>query len=129
MRDLTVGVNRPPNQGEELDQEFLGQLTEVVKAKDVGVMGDLNFPDICWEEQTARSERSRRFLARVQDLHLTQEIHSPTRGDALLDLVLATGDDLVRGCMCSTTWATAIIACWNSPSSASWQRHAVRQWP
>ena len=24
-------------------------------------------------------------------------MHSPTRGDALLDLVLATGDDLVRG--------------------------------
>ena len=69
---------RPPNQGEELDQEFLGQLTEVVKAKDVVVMGDLNFLDICWEEQSARSECSRRFLARVQDLRLTQEVHSPT---------------------------------------------------
>ena len=58
-RDLTVGVYyRPPNQGEELDQEFLGQLTEVVKAQDVVVMGDLNFPDICWEEQSARSDRS-----------------------------------------------------------------------
>ena len=97
-RDLTVGVYyRPPNQGEELDQEFLGQLTEAVRAKDVVIMGDLNFPDICWEEQSAKSDRSRRFLARVQDLHLTQEVHRPTRGDALLDLVLATGDDLVRG--------------------------------
>ena len=57
---------RPPNQGEELDQEFLGQLTEVVKAKDVVVMGDLNFPDICWEEQSVRSYCSCRFLARMQ---------------------------------------------------------------
>ncbi|XP_059581920.1 uncharacterized protein LOC132249993 [Alligator mississippiensis] len=60
-------------------------------------MGDLNFPDICWEEQSARSDSSRRFLAEIQDLHLTQEVHSPTRGNALLDLVLATGDDLVVG--------------------------------
>ena len=36
-------------------------------------------------------------LAEIQDLHLIQEVHSPTRGNALLDLVLATGDDLVRG--------------------------------
>ena len=60
-------------------------------------MGNLNYLDICWEEQSARSECSRRFLARVQDLHLTQEVNSRTRGDTLLDLVLATGDDLVRG--------------------------------
>ena len=97
-RDLTVGVYyRPPKQGEELDQEFLSQLIEVVRSKDVVSMGDLNFPDICWEEQSAGSDHSRRFLARVQDLHRTQEVHSPTRGDTLLDPVLATGDDLVRG--------------------------------
>ena len=36
---------RPPNQGEELDQEFLSQLMEVVRSKDVAIMGDLNFPD------------------------------------------------------------------------------------
>ena len=49
--DLTVGVYyRPLNQREELDQEFLGQLAEALKARDVVVMGDLNYPDICWEE-------------------------------------------------------------------------------
>ena len=78
---MMVGVYyRPPNQGEKLDQEFLSQLTEVVKSKDVVIMGDLNFLDICWEEQSARSDRSCRFLARVQDLHLTQGVHSPTVG-------------------------------------------------
>ncbi|XP_059582419.1 uncharacterized protein LOC132250144 [Alligator mississippiensis] len=89
-RDLTVGVYyRPPNQGEELDQEFSGQLANAV------IMGDLNYLDICWEEQSARSDCSHRFLAELQNLHLTQEVHSPTRGNALLDLVLATGDDLL----------------------------------
>ena len=68
-----------------------------MKSKDVIVMGDLYLLDICWEAQSARSDCSCRFLARMQDLHLTQEVHSPTRGDALLDLVLASGDDLVRG--------------------------------
>ncbi|KYO44843.1 hypothetical protein Y1Q_0016637 [Alligator mississippiensis] len=99
-RDLTVGVYyRPPNQGEELDHEFSGQLAKALKARDVVVMGDLNYPDICWEEQSARSEGSRRFLAKIQDLHLTQEVHSHTKRNALLALALAlaTSDDLVRG--------------------------------
>ena len=65
-RDLTVGVYyRPPNQGEELDQEFLSQLMEAVRSKDGVIMGDLNFPDICWEEQSARSDHSCRFLADI----------------------------------------------------------------
>ena len=39
----------------------------------------------------------RRFLVVLQDLHLIQDVHGPTRGNALLALVLAMGDDLVRG--------------------------------
>ncbi|XP_059585091.1 uncharacterized protein LOC109285840 [Alligator mississippiensis] len=98
QRDLMVGVYyQLPNQGEELDWEFSGQLVETVKSRDVVIMGDLNYPDNCWEEQSARSDRSHRFLAEIQDLYLTQEVHSPTRANALLDLVLATGNDLVRG--------------------------------
>ncbi|XP_059585868.1 uncharacterized protein LOC132251171 [Alligator mississippiensis] len=31
------------------------------------------------------------------------------------------------GCGCWTTWVTAIIACWNSPSSARWQKSAARR--
>ena len=43
-----MGVyNRPPNQGEKLDGEYLSKLTEVVRSKDVVIMGDLNFTDIC----------------------------------------------------------------------------------
>ncbi|XP_059575008.1 RNA-directed DNA polymerase from mobile element jockey isoform X1 [Alligator mississippiensis] len=95
-RDLVVGVcYRPSHQGEERDSGLLRQLSETIKAKEAVVMGDLNYPDICWETQTAKSHRSRRFLTCVQDPHLTQDIHGPTRGNAILDLVLATGDDMV----------------------------------
>ncbi|XP_059578763.1 RNA-directed DNA polymerase from mobile element jockey isoform X1 [Alligator mississippiensis] len=95
-RDMVVGVcYRPPHQGEEIDSGLLRQLLETIKAKEAVVMGDLNYPDICWETQTAKSHHSRRFLTGVQDLHLTQEVHGPTRGNAILDLVLATGDDMV----------------------------------
>ena len=89
---MVLGVcYRPPHQEEKLDLEFLRQLSEAVQSRDVVVMGDLNYPDICWEAQSAKSNHSRRFLTCIQDLHLTQEVYGPTRGNVLLELVFAMG--------------------------------------
>ena len=92
---------RPPHQEEELGLEFSRQLGRPVRAKDVVVMGDMNYPDINWEEQSASSSHSQRFLTCVQDLHLVQEVLVPTRENSILDLVLASGDDLVGGGTCT----------------------------
>ena len=91
-----VGVYyRPPTQSPELDQEFTRELTEAACSRTFVVMGDFNYPDISWEDHSAKSERAQSFLSCVDDLYLTQEVYGSTRGKALLDLVLATGDDLI----------------------------------
>ena len=50
-------------------------------------MGDFNHPDVCWNSGMAGGRQSRRFLESV-DNFLVQVIDGPTRGEALLDLVL-----------------------------------------
>ena len=68
------------------------------------LMGDINFPDICWEYNLAQKKQSRRFLECMEDNFLMQLLREPTRGAALLDLLFTdreglVGDVEVRGCL------------------------------
>ena len=48
--DILVGIcYRPPNQDEETDEVFHEQLAEAVRLPALILMGDFNFPGICWE--------------------------------------------------------------------------------
>ena len=58
-------------------------------------MGDFNYLDISWEDQSAKSEWSQSFISCVDELYSMQEVNGLTRGKALLDLVVAMGDDLI----------------------------------
>ena len=58
-------------------------------------MGDFNFPDICWEYNTAGRDQSRRFLECVGNNFLTQLVTEPTREGALLDLLFMNREGLV----------------------------------
>ena len=53
-------------------------------------------PDICWDSGTAGGRQSRRFLESVEDNFLVQVIDGPTRGEALLDLVLTNAEESIR---------------------------------
>ena len=86
---------RPPTQSQELDQEFAQELAEAACSRTMVVMGDFKYLNISWEDHSAKSERSQSFLSCVDDLYLTQEVYGPMRGKALLNLVLATGDDVI----------------------------------
>lgn len=57
-----------PHQGDESDLEFPRQLSEAACSKDRVVMGEFNFPDVCWDKQAARSAHSQKFLTSLQDL-------------------------------------------------------------
>ena len=47
--DIIVGVcYRPPNQDEEVDKTHYRQLDEVSISLPLVLVGDFNFPDICW---------------------------------------------------------------------------------
>ena len=60
------------------------------------LMGDFNFPGIDWENETASSSDENLFLDFVNENSLTQSVRHPTRGNNVLDLCLATDEDLVR---------------------------------
>jgi len=89
MGDSVVGVYyRPPDQEEEVDEDFYRHLNAASQSQALVVMGDFNHPDICWEDHTARHTHSRRFLQRVDDNFLMQMVEEPMRRGVLLDLIL-----------------------------------------
>ncbi|GAB0176377.1 hypothetical protein GRJ2_000102900 [Grus japonensis] len=103
--DVMVGVcYRPPNQDEEADEIVYKQLGEVSQLLALALMGDFNFPDICWKCSTAKRKLPRRFLECVEDNFLTQLVSEPTREGTPLDLLFANreglvGDVMVGGCL------------------------------
>ncbi|KAM9591475.1 uncharacterized protein ACIBXB_006271 [Morphnus guianensis] len=98
--DIVLGVcYRPPDQVEETDESFYKRLAVVSESCALVLVGDFNFPDICWKYNTAVSKQSRRFLEYVEDNFLTQLVGEPTRGGALLDLLFTNREGLVGGVM------------------------------
>ncbi|PKU45732.1 mitochondrial fission process protein 1 [Limosa lapponica baueri] len=94
--DIMVGVYyRSPNQDVEVDKTFFQQLEELSQSLTLVLVGDFNFPDICWKYNTAEREQSWRFLECVEDNFLTQLLSEPTRESALLDLLLVNREGLV----------------------------------
>ena len=86
---------RPPTQDEEVDERLYKQLGEVSRSLPLILVGDFNFPDICWNYNTADREQSRRFLECVGDNFLTQLVREPTRGSNILDLLFVNREGLV----------------------------------
>ncbi|GAB0180032.1 hypothetical protein GRJ2_000468500 [Grus japonensis] len=58
-------------------------------------MGDFNYPDICWRDNTAGQKQSRKFLECINDNFVLQVIEEPTRRGAMLDLVLTNKEGLI----------------------------------
>ena len=86
---LVIGVYyRPPDQSEPVDEVFYLQLQEMSQSLALVLLGDFNHLDICWKSSIASSRQSRRLLKCSEDNFLTQVIDGPTRGDAILDLLL-----------------------------------------
>ena len=50
-------------------------------------MGDFNFPDLCWEYNTAQKKQSIKFLERMENNFLLQLVREPIGGRAPLDLL------------------------------------------
>ena len=62
---------RLSNEDEEMDKAFYEQLVEVMQSPALVLMGDFNFPDMCWKYNTAQRKQSKRFLECVEDSFLT----------------------------------------------------------
>ncbi|XP_039411594.1 uncharacterized protein LOC120410360 [Corvus cornix cornix] len=57
---ILVGVcYRPPSQDEEVDELFYKKLEDVSRSPTLGLVGDFNLPDICWELSTVEKRQSK----------------------------------------------------------------------
>ena len=93
-----IGVYyRPPDQGEAVVEAFLLQMREALCLWALILVGDFNHPDISWKDHMANCKRSRRLAESIDDNFLVQILHRPTRGEALLDLLLTNTEEIIKG--------------------------------
>ena len=76
------------------------------------LLGDFNHPDICWKRSIVSCKQHRGLLECSVDNLLSQVTDSPARGDAILDLLLTSineliGDIRIGGCLGSSDHAVA----------------------
>ena len=94
--NLVVGVYyRPPVRGEPIDKAFLLQLRGASRSQALVLLGDFSHPDTCWKSSTASCRQSRRLLECLEDNFLRQVIDSPSRGDAILELMVTDASELI----------------------------------
>ena len=108
---------RPPDQEELIDEAFFLQLQDASRSQALILLGDFNQPDICWKSNTASCRQSSRFLKRIEDDFLSQVISTPTRGEAILDLVVTNeselvGDVKIRGSLGCSDHALVELTLW-----------------
>jgi len=70
-----------------MNEAFIRQPAEAVWLPALVLMGEFNFPDICWKYSTAQ-KMSRKFVECVEDNFLAELERESTRREALLDLLL-----------------------------------------
>ena len=96
---MTGVCYRPQDQSEPVNEVFYLQLQEVSRLKVLVLLGSFSHLDICWKSNTERCRQSRRLLECTEDNFLSEVIDGPTRGDAILDLLLTNGDIRIGGCL------------------------------
>uniref|UniRef100_K7F0U9 Endonuclease/exonuclease/phosphatase domain-containing protein n=1 Tax=Pelodiscus sinensis TaxID=13735 RepID=K7F0U9_PELSI len=75
---------------------MLREIREAVKIKNSIIVDDFNYPHIDWVHVTSGQDAETKFLDTLNDCFLEQLVQEPTRGEAILDLVLSGAQDLVQ---------------------------------
>ena len=93
---LVVGAYyRLSDQGEPTDEAFVLQLQEASCSQALVLLGDFNHPNTCWKSSMASCGQPKRVLECIEDNVLSQVIDGPTRGDAILDLMVTSASELI----------------------------------
>ena len=88
-------IYRPPAQPVQTDSDLYEQISEVSDAQDAVILGDFNLPTKKWGEPLT-SHHGHDLYNNLKESSLTQFVLSPTRENHVLDLVLATKDELIE---------------------------------
>ena len=89
-----VLLYRPPAQPKQTDRDIYEQISELIDVHDAIILGDLNLPVKQWGQQLT-SHHGHDLYSNLKESSLTQFVKYPTRENHILDLVLATKDELV----------------------------------
>ena len=97
-RKYVLGVvYRPPKQSEENDIMLYNEIKSIIKDKNAVVCGDFNNPSVNWSSLTSDRE-GKRLIEFAEEAFLCQTVHTPTRGNNILDLVFTNDSDLIDTC-------------------------------
>lgn len=97
-RKIVMGVfYRTPSSNLKVLQDLQNSLSDI-KTNDMILLGDFNLSEINWANNRLlkTSEHHALLIDIVQDNFLHQLVNEPTRDKNILDLVLATNNDLVN---------------------------------
>jgi len=86
---------RLPDQEEQVDGIFSGQLEADSYSQDLVLMRNFNPSDICWRNNTARYKQSKRFLRSINDNFLSQVTGGLMRKCALVDFILTSKERVI----------------------------------
>ena len=59
-----------PDQEDQVDEALYKQIGAASYSQNMVLMGDFNHPNICWKDNTAGHQQSKRFLECVDDYFL-----------------------------------------------------------
>ena len=93
---MAGGCYRPPDQEEPFDEVVCLQLREASRSEAQILLGNFSPAGICWKSSTASCKQPRRVVECVEHNFLFQVTDSPARGEALLDLLLPSMEELIR---------------------------------
>ena len=88
-------VYRPPNQNADLDFSLYSTLAEITSRKETIIVGDLNCAGIA-SNNNNHDRETNELLNFIDDNFLFQMVDEPTRGNNMLDVVLATNERAVE---------------------------------
>lgn len=94
MKSIVGVCYRPPNLKDEEETDLLSQ-EMAVKQGNVIILGDFNYPDIDWIDETAYSSRTHYFVNVLEDNFMCQFTYTPTRNKALIDLLITNNTELI----------------------------------
>ncbi len=89
-------IYRPPAQPVQTDSEIFHQISEISDTHDAVILGDFNLPVTKWGESFT-SHHGHNLYNNLKESSPTPFVQNPTRDNHVLDLVLATNDELIAG--------------------------------
>ncbi len=88
-------IYRPPAQPVQTDSDIFDQISDISDTHHAVILGDFNLPLIKWGGQLT-SHHGHDLYNNLIESSLTQFVLNPTRDNHILDLVLATNEELIQ---------------------------------